>query len=243
MVCLVCAIPYLSTVIIAVAMGLAVSPGWTSPVSTILPVVIAGLLAAPTQVMRTIIARTCLAACLVIPLAGPLVLYLNFNSGSPAAVVPRAEIVRDAAAFWSAATGLPLEIIGPDQPLANTAGLELPSRPMSWPAFSDAATWITPDMVDRHGVLVLCPSDVAQCRDKALVRAPHGIACQLRNARTLWGRQGPVFVTDVYIVPPRNVPLNMAAISRACQDATAGAKSRAERLPPRGTSHVLLVAG
>ena len=214
--CLLCAIPYLMTIGIGIVVGVRESPGWTSPIFTLLPVALAGLLTAPSIQVRSALVRFCVVACLAIPLAGPLVLYWKIMRGTASAIMPRDEISRDATVIWSAATGLPLRIVAGEQALARTASLESRDRPLAWPAFASGTNWITQDAIDRHGMLVLCPSTDHLCIENALSSGNTINACRMRHSRQFWNLKGPEFETNVYLVPPRGASLNSAVVGRAC---------------------------
>lgn len=214
---LLAAIPYLLTIVIVAALRLTASPEWAAPVFTFVPVLLAAFLPSPSPERRAVLQRLLLVAAIALPLGGPALLYVGFKSGTQSAVTPRAEIARDAAAVWRSATGQPLYIIGPEQGLANTASLVLAERPYAWPAFSPAVAWITPGMVERHGVLVACVSGDPYCQElsKAMIQRST-VTCRLRHARTLWGARGPLFETQLYLVPPAGMRLPPASAIAGC---------------------------
>lgn len=214
------AMPLAATVVIAYAFALPATANWTSPVFTVLPVLLAGFLSAPSQRLRVILARVAALAGVAMIAAGPLVLYANFKNGSRWVVSPLAEAADEAAAVWQASIGTRAAILMGNQALANTGSLELPWRPLSWPAFNRAGAPFSQAMVDQAGFVGFCLDREKICNAQALViiRDSGGFACRVSHRRTHWGLIGPEQVTHVYIVPPKGSRQTRETATRACRD-------------------------
>src|SRR5262249_11839939 len=105
------------------------------------------------------IAACALALLIILPLgyAGVVLAWPLRTTGRPLrANWPQAEISRRVVDLWMSQTGQPLRIVSGDAWIAGLVGITAPDNPSIWSGPEPSASpWITPERLQREGMLVV----------------------------------------------------------------------------------------
>lgn len=219
--------PFAITAALIGAFNLRGSSSWSLPDFCVVPVILAGLLPAPSTERLAQLKRVAARILIAVAVAGPLTGLIAFATGDPNAVEPRAELARASGAIFAAATGRETAIVTGDPQSANAAALDIAARPIVYSSFDPAAApWISRDDMARDGVLVICRVKVNGCREQAaaLSAGRSALRCELTRSRRLLFLTGPLLVVEVTVIAPDGVRISQAAAATAC--ASGGMKGR-----------------
>lgn len=210
-------VPMALTVGLILALGLRASPTWVQPVFLVLPAALAAMLAPPAagQILR--MHQLGRLGLLVAVVAGPIVLWTGFRLDVPSAVVPYHETARRAAAVWHAALQRRVVVVGGDHLAAQTAAMVLPDQPRAWSRMYPEP-WITPELLQREGLLILCGGETPRCLPAAeeFMAQRGGFQCDITGRRKLFGRQGPVSTIRIFVIPRLGERVDSAAAAKLC---------------------------
>src|SRR5262249_30289656 len=80
----------------------------------------------------------------------------------------------------------------------------LSDHPRAWAGFSDA-WWVTPELIDKYGVLAFCRETDTACNSRAndLIGERKGWSCGIEARRFLLGMAGPLLRGKASFVPPK----------------------------------------
>lgn len=203
------AIPYAIILLLTLGFGLRGSPAWAMPVFAVLPVLLAAPVAAPPQRLFSRLQWAFRGLLIAIVAVAPLLLMSRFRQSEGTASEPRHEVAASAIAVWRQATTQPLHIVAGEHRFAMAAHLVAVERPRVWSMFEEPTPWITPALIDRHGMLALCLPGSRLCGEamRQLV-GRRGWLCEVSAQRSWRGVVGPRLVLAVVIVPPQGVPVD-----------------------------------
>ena len=119
-------------------------------------------------------------------------------------VEPTRELAREGASIWAKAVHRPVGIVAGDGFIDLSASLALPDHPRAWPEFGNV-WWITPELVEKSGVLVFCRETDMHCSaiSSKMILERNGWMCQIQGRRSLLGMRGPLLRVHAYFVPPK----------------------------------------
>ncbi len=118
---------------------------------------------------------------------------------------PRKELARRATEIWHETVAVPLQYVAGSRRYENAVAFYSSERPHVF-THQDAAQapWVTPEDIDRAGLLVVCAE-----KDKGCLRSSAGIKssrirrAELTVAHSYWGYTAPPVSFTITIVPPR----------------------------------------
>lgn len=198
------AVPYIAILLATAALHLRGSPAWAMPVFAVLPVLLAARTAPLPQQLQPAAAWAMRTLFVVIVLTAPFLLAHRFQDAEGTAAEPRHELAGEAIAAWRRATDLPLHIVAGEHRFAMAAHLVAPERPRVWSMFEEPTPWITPALVERHGMLALCVPGSELCRIVESYGAGGAWSCPVSAHRSWRGMTGATFTLVAVIVPPRD---------------------------------------
>lgn len=211
--------PFVLTAVFIAAFKLRGATSWSLPDFSVLPVLLASMLAAPDDRELARLKRWAAAGLAVVALAGPIVLIATFALKDGNAVEPRAETVAAAGRIFAAATGKQAQLVASEPKLANAAALDIPSHPLAFTNFSIAfAPWASPERLARDGLLVICKSGDGACRGQAREVTPGAarFGCELSLHRRWLGQTGALYVAHAAVLSGEGGVLNAEAAAAAC---------------------------
>lgn len=228
--------PYLLTAAFIAAFKLRGATSWSLPDFAVVPVLMAAVLPQFDSAGLARLTRIAAGGLALVAAAGPVVLAATFALNDANAVEPRAEAARAAGRIWLAAVGRPPTLVAGDPQSANGAALELPSRPRAFTNFKlSFAPWVTAQVLDRDGLLVICRAGYAGCREEARAAGTGRatVACALSLGRRLLWRQGKAMAAEVWVIAPSGIVIDLLAAERACAAAAGEAVLQAQTVQIR----------
>jgi len=145
---------------------------------------------------------------LAVLLASPVVAYAKIWFGDDNNYSePRKELTAEAMRLWHETTAAPLEYVAGSQRYENAVAFYSPDRPHVFIHFDvHQAPWVTPEDIDRAGLLVVCVRKDKKCRHAAEALAtPQSTRTELTLAHSFWGYTAPPVNVIVTVVPPRRL--------------------------------------
>lgn len=104
-------------------------------------------------------------------MAAPLVAIVSVRANIKNAVAPTASVARAATTIWRQTFGVPVKIVAGTEMYELAAAFYSPDTPIEFTHFDRRhAPWITPERLERDGLLVICASADQACLTAA---APH----------------------------------------------------------------------
>ena len=121
-------------------------------------------------------------------------------------VDPRKELAKEATRIWHETTDSPLQYVAGSQRYENAVAFYSADEPRVFIHFDfHQAPWVTPEVLDQAGLLVVCAKE-----DKECIASGANIASTLQATRTelllahsFWGYAAPPISFVVTVVPPR----------------------------------------
>lgn len=211
--------PFVLTALFIALFKLRGATSWSLPDFCVVPVLLAALLPAISDDGLARGRRIAGAALVVIALAGPVVLIAAFALRDGNAIEPRAELAAAAGRIYTASTGTGPRIVAGEPKLANTAALDIPSRPRAFTNFNLAfAPWVTLDALAREGLLVLCNTSDMSCRNSSAAVVPDQVrfVCELALQRRWFGLVGRFISAHIVVVPGQGAGFNPVHAAAAC---------------------------
>src|SRR5262249_13886645 len=135
-----------------VGFGLRGSQAWTMPVFAFVPILLVSLLRSPVPHESMALYRAAPLLLCLIPAIGVLMLVTGSSLSSHNVVDPTHELASEGASIWASALHRPIGIVAGDGFIDFSASLTLSDHPRAWAGFNDA-WWITPELIDKDGVL------------------------------------------------------------------------------------------
>jgi len=198
-------VPFLATLLAALATGTALSAVWGIPLWFLSGfLVLSAPRAAHSKLRASILVAIVVVGYAVCLLASPLVRVLTFKAGWVVAVDPRREVSRMVERLWRETTTAPLRLVGGSRNLAPSMAFYAATRPSVFTPLDFAfAPWVTRERIDREGIAVVCYAADTPCleADQRLF-AGRGTLYLVSAAKTTWGMQGLQKEAVVRIVPP-----------------------------------------
>lgn len=222
--------PLLLPGLIAPFLGISLSPIWTTPAMTLLPVI---LLSSPLISISRAAVRCVVAIAVALPLVAtavsPVIAIVTHRLGVTGTAAHGRLVAERVAEEWRKTTDRPLRLLGGAADLANVMAFYLPDRPSVFAPFEpDVAPWVDPARVARHGIAMACDARLPLClgaaatdpacyasgpicvhdpvlREIAAVesKGPVGRRVVVGIARTYFGVVGPPALYIIVTVPPR----------------------------------------
>lgn len=196
----------LLTVGLTAILGLRGSHSWTTPIYAFLPLVLIPFIGEPSQHQSRILLRGIYAVFVALPLISFILFLRAFQSGNQKVAEPIPEVIVEAAALWATAYPKPVPVIGGDHAYAVNGPLALAHTPLSWPRFSRALWWITPQIIKDGGAIILCPAadNPRRCNKtaRAFIAEAHGWTCPITKRRALFSLEGKPYTVNAYFLPP-----------------------------------------
>jgi dolichyl-phosphate-mannose-protein mannosyltransferase len=201
-----------------VAFGLRGSQAWPMPVFAFVPILLVSLLRSPLIGQSAALYRASPFLLCLIPVVGILMLVNSFRLSSHNVVDPTQELASQGASIWANALYRPVGIVAGDGFIDFSASLTLSDHPRAWARFSDA-WWVTPELIDKHGVLAFCRESDARCNSRAsnLVGERNGWSCDIEARRYLLGMAGPILRVKAYFVPPKGADAEQTCMEDGSQ--------------------------
>jgi 4-amino-4-deoxy-L-arabinose transferase-like glycosyltransferase len=195
---------YALIVATSVALGLRGSQAWTMPVFAFVPILLVSLLRSPFPNQSVALYRAAPFLLCVIPMVGVLMLLNSFRLSNHNIVDPTWEVASEGASIWASALHRPVGIVAGDGVIDFSGTLVLSDHPRAWAGFSDA-WWVTPELIDKYGVLAFCRERDTACNSRAndLIGERKGWSCDIEARRFLLGMAGPLLRVKAYFVPPK----------------------------------------
>jgi Dolichyl-phosphate-mannose-protein mannosyltransferase len=195
---------YALIVAASVALGLRGSQAWTMPVFAFVPILFVSLLRSPFPGQSEALYRAAPFLLCLIPFIGILMLVNSFRLSSHNVVDPTQELASEGASIWTSTLHRPVGIVAGDGLIDFSASLTVSDHPRAWAGFRDA-WWVTPELIDKSGVLAFCREADARCNSRAsdLISERKGWSCEISAKRFLLGMVGPILRVKAYFVPPK----------------------------------------
>ncbi len=157
------------------------------------------------------------------PIAAAAAPYIMFAQQKPIVTMPYLEAAEEAARQWSEATSSPLRTVAGTLPYSAVAAFYGKGEIKDFTDFNTRhAPWIGEERLAETGLLVICASEDAACRQTA---AAYATAASRETAVNLTRRvgksEGPRTALAIYVIPPwKGNPLASTAPAAATSSAS-----------------------
>jgi 4-amino-4-deoxy-L-arabinose transferase-like glycosyltransferase len=194
--------PIILPAVINIVLPTRLTPLWTIPNWTLLPVV---LLSPPMLSVSRRAAAHVLALAIVVPIAAivaaPTVAVVQQLNHTPSERPHYKQAARAIDNFWHTHTGQPLRYIGGDSEMANGAAFYLDSAA---PYFAPQTESSSDPKVTRDGIALICPAWKADCiaAVDSIMRRYGGTHEEVSEQRSALGIAGPPARFEIVVVPP-----------------------------------------
>jgi 4-amino-4-deoxy-L-arabinose transferase-like glycosyltransferase len=195
--------PIVLPAVIDVVLPTRLTPLWTIPNWTLLPVV---LLSPPSLSISRRAAARILALAIVVPVAAivaaPAVALVQQLNHFPSERPHYDQAAREIDRFWRERTGDPLRYIGGDSEMANGVAFYLDSAA---PYFAPQMESSSDPKVARHGIALVCAAWNQDCVAviDSMMRRYGGSREEVTEQRSLFGIAGPPARFVIVVVPPK----------------------------------------
>ena len=205
--------PFLLTFLAGLVIGLKVSTGFLLPAFFAMPIALIALGEVTVTGRQLTRLWTIVTGWLLVALAtAPMVAVINFALHTDQTSEPRREIALEATRLWHEAFGVPVKIAGG----SAAYGLAVPFYGADAPRFYILATpiespWITPELIARDGLLIVCEQTDGQClTDAQSAATPATQRRSVHVAHTFLGWRSREVGFELFLIPPR-APVTGAA--------------------------------
>jgi Dolichyl-phosphate-mannose-protein mannosyltransferase len=137
--------------------------------------------------------------------AAPIERVLIAERNRAHAAEPRRELAAAATAIWHAEVRAPLRYAGGDPNYAYSISFYSEDHPSSFIALSYARSpWIKPGDIKKHGLLIACLHESAECLARAAELASgNSKHFQINASRTVGDIHSKEVAFDIFVVPPQ----------------------------------------
>ena len=148
---------------------------------------------------------TAIAVSFVMLIGAPFASSITTSKkAGPSFTFPYRELAENVTGLWRAEMHTPLKYFGSQAKIANGVSFYSPDNPSSFVNLDYArALWITPEKLEKDGLLIACVHEDAVCLEKAshFLRG-HWQQTSLKIGRVIGTQREPEVTFDIFVVPP-----------------------------------------